>query len=154
MINQKRAIVNQVRLYLKDCTISNVYLPDREGRFCYALEDVGRPLGVKVWGETCIPEGMYRLVITYSQRFKKEMVQVYNTSADMLVSRHGVDFSGVRIHGGNTTADTLGCPLYAYNYDDDAKVWGRASDELLAWVRAEEARGVTCYLCISEEIQA
>lgn len=140
--------INQVRQYKPDCTISEVFLPLEPKRFCYALEDIGRPLGVKVAGQTCIGEGTYRLTATYSNRFKKRMLLVSNTPAGTVV-RHGITFEGVRVHGGNTVADTLGCPLYAYQYDGKSTVSQRASDDLLAWVDEQEASGFEVYLTIT-----
>ena len=143
----KKFIV-QKRDYLENCTVSEVYLPDNAERFCYSLEDVARPHGVKVYGETCIPEGVYRVTGTHSNRFNKRMLQIFNRPQDKVVQLFGVIFVGVRIHGGNTIEDTLGCPLYAYNYNDDMRVWGRASDELLTWVDNEENLGNEVYVVI------
>lgn len=70
------------------------------------LEDVDRFLeiegeGAKVDGQTAIPRGRYRLSVTFSQRFQKPMPCLHDVPY----------FDGVRIHGGNTEADTHGCPL-------------------------------------------
>lgn len=143
-----KKFIIQKRQYLKDCTVSYVHLPDKADFFCRSLEDVGRPNGVKIPGETCIPEGVYRVIVTHSNRFNKRMLQIFNRDDDKSVELLGVKFTGVRIHGGNTISDTLGCPLYAYNYDDDMRVWGRASDELLVWVDEQEALGYEVYVVI------
>jgi len=79
-----------------------------DGRFeCYSCEDVVREVvgaPVESWkipAETAIPCGRYRVTITFSNRFKKLLPEV-----------HGVaGFAGVRLHAGNTEADTEGCPL-------------------------------------------
>lgn len=77
--------------------------------FCYTLEDVVRkdpnpstPQNEgKVWGATAIPAGRYRVVIDWSQRFKRDMFHLLDVPG----------FTGIRIHGGNTDKDTHGCPL-------------------------------------------
>jgi hypothetical protein len=66
---------------------------------CYTLEDAVRD--TKVYGKTAIPCGRYRLTVTMSNRFKRRMILVNDVP----------NFEGVRIHAGNTAADTHGCPL-------------------------------------------
>lgn len=67
----------------------------------FTLEDTLRLHGPKVYGETCIPAGKYQVVLTLSARFKRVMPLLLNVPG----------FDGVRIHGGNTDKDTLGCIL-------------------------------------------
>lgn len=77
--------------------VNNVYQ-------CETLEDTDRKLesgGKKIAGETAIPRGEYKLVIDWSNRFKKEMMHVLDVP----------QFEGIRIHAGNTNADTEGCVL-------------------------------------------
>lgn len=94
-------------------TIGRLYVDGK--RFCDALEDTDRDLNRdgdlddpgegKIFGETAIPYGTYKVTITYSPRFKRELPLVHDV-------KH---FEGIRIHPGNTDADTHGCILLGYN---------------------------------------
>ena len=119
----------QERQYLKGCTISDLYTPENEN-IGYALEDVGRPPGVKIKGETCIPEFVYDVSITYSNRFKKDMILLSNNDRGTVTDSHGVEFTGIRVHGGNDVDDTDGCPCIAKNFDGEDEVWDSLSSEV------------------------
>lgn len=71
-----------------------------DGKFqCFTLEDVVRP--VKIKGITAIPAGMYEVVVSFSARFQRLLPLLLAVP----------NFDGVRIHTGNTDADTEGCLL-------------------------------------------
>lgn len=75
--------------------------------FCYTLEDAIRDK--KIPNETAIPCGRYEVITNYSVRFKKVMPLILNVPG----------FTGVRIHAGNTKADTSGCVLLGNTRGED-----------------------------------
>lgn len=76
-------------------------------RFCETLEDPLREVAgvpVEAWkvkGDTAIPLGTYALVLSMSNRFQRVLPEVLAVPG----------FTGIRIHAGNTVADTEGCLL-------------------------------------------
>lgn len=99
-----------------ECTIGSLTI-DWDDLHLYTLEDTDRRLSqtdelsaikqMKVFGSTAIPYGRYEVVMTYSDRFKQVMPLLLNVKG----------FDGIRIHAGNTAADTLGCLLVGYQKD-------------------------------------
>lgn len=111
----------------------------------YILEDRIRPNGEYVYGETAIPAGKYRIIISYSNRFKKQMTQLINIrGGNILFGNRPIDVCGVRIHGGNTEADSHGCPLLGENFDTvEGKVYNCAkiNQRLIDIVTEADKRG-------------
>ena len=93
-------------------TIGKLYIEDVY--FCDTIEDTVRDINKngkfdngekKIHSKTAIPYGIYEIKWTYSPRFKKYTPQLMNVPS----------FEGIRIHAGNTSADTEGCLILGEN---------------------------------------
>lgn len=103
-----------VRTEFKDTqTVGKLYL--NGVYFCDTLEDKNRDLnknGIfdgsekKVYSETCIPFGQYKVIINQSPRFKRLMPRLLNVP----------HFDGILIHNGVTEKNSAGCILVG-SYD-------------------------------------
>ncbi len=112
------------RIFLgSSATIGELLVNDKH--LCDTLEDRVRPEGEKVYGKTAIPEGTYEVKLTHSPRFKKTLPEILNVP----------NFSGIRIHTGNSSKDTEGCILVG-TWDGEKEDWVGNSriafDELMA----------------------
>lgn len=107
-------IITVRRIAMKDTyTIGKLYIDGVY--FADTIEDKDRGLDdsmeeseirkKKVYGETAIPLGTYKVEITYSPKFKKNLPLLYNVKG----------FEGIRIHSGNTAEDSLGCIIVGKN---------------------------------------
>lgn len=107
------------RIFLgSSATIGELLINDKH--LCDTLEDRVRPEGEKVYGKTAIPEGTYEVKFTHSPRFKKILPEILNVP----------NFSGIRIHTGNSSKDTEGCILVG-TWDGEKEDW--ISDSRIAF---------------------
>lgn len=89
-----------VRKWLtKNSTIGELSV---DGKFeCFVIEDHYPTPYKKTPGVTAIPVGRYEVIVNWSPRFKVDMPLLLDVP----------QYSGVRIHPGNTAAHTEGCLL-------------------------------------------
>lgn len=117
--------------FTTESTVGKLYfrLSDRDSWtwLCWTLEDVvrevpGQPVASwKIKGRTAIPRGTYPIRVTRSNRFGVDL--------PLLLDVPG--FEGIRIHGGNTAADTEGCILVAHHHPREDVIQGKATAEVL-----------------------
>lgn len=99
------------RIFLgSSATIGELYVDGEH--IADTLEDRVRPEGEKIYGKTAIPEGTYEMVLSYSPRFKKILPEILNVP----------NFTGIRIHCGNSSADSSGCVLVG-TWDGEKEDW-------------------------------
>ena len=98
------------RIFTDNVTIGDLYV--NNVLTCYTLEDAVRLSKIK--GITAIPKGKYKVILNMSNRFKMILPLLINVP----------NYEGVRIHAGNTHANTEGCILVgnAFGIDIDPNI--------------------------------
>jgi len=96
--------------------------------FCYTVEDKVRDYNdgdledkgeEKVYGETAIPKGDYKVILSMSNRFKRILPEIQNVKG----------FAGIRIHNGNTALDSHGCLIVGYKQSKEGVYESRKATE-------------------------
>lgn len=85
--------------YTSTSTISELEIDGQ--RECFVLEDTVRAPGVKIQNRTAIGAGRFRVIVDWSNRFRKYAFHILDVP----------NFTGIRMHSGNTDEDTDGCLL-------------------------------------------
>jgi hypothetical protein len=139
-MNAELDVVLQRDIMNDSFTLGTMYVGMQH--FGYTCEDTDRRLedgGEKIYGQSAIPRGRYRLTTSASKRFGRVMPIV-----EMVPG-----FTGVRVHGGNTAADTEGCPLLGR-----VRTLGGVANcaervqALTKLIQDTEANGDTCWLTV------
>lgn len=127
-------------------TIGKLYVDGEY--FCDTLEDKDRGLisdmslveikKIKVKSKTAIPTGRYKVTMNMSTRFKKIMPQILNVPG----------FDGIRIHSGNTSADTEGCVLLGQNKVVGKVINSRTYTNKLYQIISDKVKKETIYITI------
>ena len=104
----KRKTYTIGRLYIRRQVVDEYLAGTADDYFCDTLEPTWRDYehgAYKVKGRSAIPEGRYAVVISWSPKF----------GAWLPILLGVPKFEGIRIHAGNTAADTEGCILIGKN---------------------------------------
>ena len=115
---------------IKETTVGELFI---DGVFtCYTIEDAVRDK--KVYGETAIPKGTYKVLINYSPRFNKPLPILLDVP----------NYVGIRIHAGNTHKNTEGCILPVTRISEDQQFGyesGKALKKVQPKIQAALDRG-------------
>ena len=103
---------------------------------CFSLEDVVRK-GEKVNGQTAIPTGTYSVIIDVSVRFGKQLPHILDVP----------NFTGIRIHSGNTSKDTEGCILLGYTWEGGDRIGLSKAAFNSFFDKLKEAKTATIVIC-------
>lgn len=108
----------------------------------YTLEDEERT--IKVWGETRIPEGTYKIGLRkeggHHKRYAKKFPSIHKGMLHVLDVPY---FKFILIHIGNRQDDTAGCLLVGSNIGRDNKSIERSTDKYVD-IYPEIANAIDC----------
>lgn len=99
------------------------------GEYVYTLEDGKREH--KVFGETCVPTGTYKLELRNEGGMTRRYAARYPWHRGMIWLRYVPMFEWIYIHVGNTSSDTNGCILVGMSEADDFIGSSRKAYELI-----------------------
>ncbi len=129
-------LIKLERYIIKDkYTIGRVFV---DGKFfSFSMEDEVRTLNSisdKVKGQTAIPYGRYEVIVSYSNRFDKNLPELLKVPY----------FDKIRIHGGNSEIDTEGCILVGAEISTDERTIRNCKEkvnELIAHIKEGQRKG-------------
>ena len=110
-----------------DYTIGALFINGK--LYCFTLEDEKR--NVKVWGETRIPAGVYKLRLQTAGKMSPRYASKFPFHKGMLHLLNVPNFEGVFIHIGNTDDDTAGCILLGLSHSVGSNLIGSSTSAYL-----------------------
>lgn len=106
-------LILERKIHNETSTEGNLYINGKW--FCHTIEDRVRAKPgewkreLKVYGKTAIPYGIYPVLVTWSNRFKRPMPGVFNVP----------DFEGIRFHWGVNELSSAGCIILSFKAEND-----------------------------------
>lgn len=114
-----------------EVTLGDLFI--EKEHFCKTLEDAireipGRPVKEwKVYGKTAIKQGKYRLTMEDSPHFGPDTITINGVE----------DYDDIRMHGGNTILQTLGCVIVGSRTNlTEMTISGAVTDRVLEKLKA------------------
>jgi len=129
-----------------EATVGDLYIGEQH--VCYTLEDVVREIpgiSVEKWkikGKTAIPAGTYRVTLETSPKYGPDCLTVCDVPG----------YQYIRMHAGNTSADTEGCILLGLQATETTLIGG-SSRPAVAMVRTLVAGAIKRGETVTIEVQ-
>ena len=133
LILKRQGFINEATIGTLDAFLDGAPLPIFR---CFTLEDLERDEKIK--GKTAIPKGRYQVIVNWSNRFNCYLPILLNVP----------NFEGVRIHAGNSAADTEGCILVGLSRRLDKVLNSRAAMNVFFEIVESECRRGEVWLTI------
>lgn len=131
---------------VKETTFGDLYVPGFTERFCYTLEDAireikGQPVHMwKVYGKTAIGAGRYLMGLVNSPKFGPDTLTLLNVPG----------FDVIRVHSGNSSEETQGCPLVGMKMIPDPN--GDGGNITESKIALDKLKGVLIPMIRSEQV--
>lgn len=124
-------------------TVGDLFIDDKF--FCNTIEDTVRELPItcsytlkgqsckckgKVYAETAIPAGIYKVTMEYSPRFKRKLPLLHNVP----------HFLGILIHSGNDETASAGCLIVGNNTIKGKVINSRVTSDKLNTILSKETQ--------------
>ena len=147
---------------LKDDGVSTLgSLSIKDDFFCYTLEDTHRDPGEKIWGQTRIPAGEYRIDFKKVVTPKTEQYQASSYSGEWftyhLELKNVPGFDAIYIHNGGSHQDTQGCILVSDQYVHGPPITFTNSKntfkKLYLYLSQELEKGIEIRIIIKDEYE-
>ncbi len=136
------------KIFNENSTEGNLYVDGKW--FANSIEDKTRAKAgfwqklLKVYGKTAIPYGRYPVLVTWSNRFKRPMVGVFNVN----------DFEGIRVHWGVSELSSAGCIIISYKDDDKNHklIFDKQATEDLIKIVTEKQKTEKIFITITDKM--
>ena len=132
--------------YTAQTTSGKLYMiyDDRKDYFCFTLEDTARPSNIKVYSDTCIPEGVYKVGLFENAHYKKTLI-IYNETDGVTIKVGALKWEGCLFHNGTNHLHTAGCVLVGKTRVNNDTITGGMKDELRIFVERKMKEGYEVY---------
>lgn len=103
-----RTSIGRLFTIVPDLVTVNQY---HKEEICYSLEDTARPGNIKVYGETCLPDGLECFVGLFENAHYGKVVKLYTEPDQRTIKFNNLTWTDVLCHNGTDFSHTDACVL-------------------------------------------